>query len=247
MARRGEEADSSGAAWLVLRHTPIEGLGLLANALREVGVSHRYVDAYRGEPLPRDLRDVGGVIVLGGPMAAYDAEQHAFLRHELTLIERALTGGRPVLGICLGAQMIAQVLGARVYRGDRSEVGWGPITLTDEGRSDPLFADRHDSLTVFHLHADTYELPPDSVNLATSPLYDQQAFRWGDLVYGMQFHLELTDGMVSRLASDPESSRLIVDAGGDPQAITTNAAAHVEALKPVVRDVFTTYLQQCGL
>src|ERR1700757_4345160 len=102
-ARRGGEGDSSGegTSWLVLRHVQAEGLGLLANVLREVGVHHRYLDVARGEPLPRDLRGVGGPTPLGGPRPAYEPERHPFLAAESALIERAMTAGRPMLGICL--------------------------------------------------------------------------------------------------------------------------------------------------
>src|SRR4029077_15875218 len=180
MVRRGGDADASGegTSWLVLRHVQAEGLGLLANVLRDRGIHHRYLDLPRGEAPPRDLQNVGGLIVLGGPMAVYEAERHPFLKTESGLVERALTAGRPVLGICLGAQLIASVLGARVYAGERREVGWAPVELTDDGRDDPLFAGLDDSLTVFHFHGDTYELPPDAANLASSPMYEQQAFRW---------------------------------------------------------------------
>src|SRR5215470_20091671 len=132
MARRDEDADASGegTSWLVLRHTQAEGVGLLGNALRERGIHHRALDLARGEPVPKDLRGVGGLITLGGPMAAYELDKHPFLRSESALIEKAIAAGRPVLGVCLGAQLIAQVLGARVYPGERREVGWGPVELT---------------------------------------------------------------------------------------------------------------------
>src|SRR4029453_6470322 len=111
MRSRDGDADASGegTSWLVLRHTPTEGLGLLANSLRDLGIHHRYLDIARGEPLPRDLRGVGGLIVLGGPMSAYEGDKYPFLGQESGLIERALNAGRPVLGICLGAQLVAQV------------------------------------------------------------------------------------------------------------------------------------------
>jgi len=249
MPRRGEDEDSSGegTAWLVLRHNQVEGPGLLANVLREFGVQHRFLDLSRNEPPPRDLRAIGGLIVLGGAMAAYEADRHPFLKTEAGLIERMITAGRPVLGICLGAQLIAQVLGARVFAGERREVGWAPVTLTEDGQKDPLFAGSDKTLTVFHLHGDTYELPPDARNLARSSLYEQQAFCFVDLVYGLQFHLEFTEAIIGRLVTEPESRRYISEAGVDPQALVSESPAHVRALAGVAQRVFTEYFRQCGL
>ena len=248
MPRRPDaDASGEGTSWLVLRHTQAEGLGLLANVLRELGIHHRYLDLGRGEPLPRDIRSVGGLIVLGGPMAAYEADKYPFLAAESGLVERALTAGRPVLGICLGAQMIAQALGARVYPGERREVGWAPITLTEDGRDDPVFGGEDDELVAFHMHGDTYELPPDARNLATSALYEQQAFRWGDLVYGLQFHLEFTEAIIGRLVSEPESRAFITGAGVDPQKVVAETPALVRGLGDTVQRVFTNFFSQCGL
>jgi len=249
MVRRGGDADSSGegTSWLVLRHVPAEGLGLLANVLRDRGIHHRYLDLPRGEAPPRDLQNVGGLIVLGGPMAVYEAERHPFLRTESALVERAFTAGRPVLGICLGAQLVASVLGARVYAGERREVGWAPVTLTDEGRDDSVFGVLEPELTVFHMHGDTYELPADARNLARSPLYEQQAFRWGDVVYGLQFHLEFSEPMIQRLATEPETRAYITGAGVDPQALLRDSANHVRRLGTAVEKIFSEFFAQCGL
>jgi len=249
MPRRGEDAEASGGgtSWLVLRHAAAEGLGLLANVLRDFGIHHRYLDAHRGDPLPRDVRGVGGLILLGGPQSAYEDDKYAWLKAELALLEKAITAGRPVLGVCLGAQMIAQVLGARVLPGPRREVGWAPITLTADGRDDPIFFGVDSPLTVFHLHGDTYELPPDGVNLATSTLYEQQAFRWGELVYGFQFHLEYTEPIIQRLAMESESARWIHEAGADPKQLIAESPARVHELSDTAQRVFTGFFQQCGL
>jgi len=249
MARRDEDADASGegTSWLVLRHAQAEGIGLLGNALRERGIHHRALDIARGEPVPKDLRGVGGLIVLGGPMGAYEQDKHPFLRSETALLEKAIAAGRPVLGICLGAQLIAQVLGARVYPGEKREVGWGPVTLTADGLDDPLFVGGEPSLTVFHLHGDTYELPPDAANLATSRVYEQQAFRWGEIVYGFQFHLEFTESIITRLAQEPDSQRYMTEAGADVKQIVADTPAHVRDLTDTAQRVFENYFSQCGL
>ncbi len=249
MPRRGEDADASGegTSWIVLRHAAAEGLGLLANTLRDFGIHHRTLDGARGDPLPRDLRGVGGLIVLGGPMGAYEADRYPFLKAEYDLIDRALTAGRPVLGFCLGAQMIAHVLGAKVSPGPKREVGWAEITLTDDGKDDPLLVGAEERITVFHLHGDTYELPPDATNLATSALYEQQAFRLGDFVYGFQFHLEFTEAIIQRLATEPESMKYIQEAGVDPKQLLADTPRRVQAISDLAHDVFTNYFRQCGL
>ena len=249
MARRDEDADASGegTSWLVLRHAQAEGVGLLGNALRERGIHHRALDIARGEPVPKDLRGVGGLIVLGGAMGAYEQDKYPFLRSETALLEKAIAAGRPVLGICLGAQLVAQVLGARVYPGEKREVGWAPVTLTEDGRDDPLFVGGETSLTVFHLHGDTYELPPDAANLATSPLYEQQAFCWGDLVYGFQFHLEFTETIIGRLTAEPDSQRMMADAGVDVKRLVAETPGHVRDLSETCQRVFENYFAQCGL
>ncbi len=121
------------------------------------------------------------------------------------------------------------------------------MTLTEDGQDDPLFAGGDPSLTVLHLHGDTYELPPDARNLARSPAYEQQAFQWGELVYGFQFHLEFTDSIIARLASEPASKRYIEEAGVDPQKLVAESAARVRALTDVAQSVFANYFRQCGL
>lgn len=249
MARRGEDGDASGegTSWIVLRHAPAEGLGLLANAMRDYGVHHRYLDPPRGDAIPKDVRGIGGLIVLGGPQSAYEADKTPWLAAEAALVEKAVTAGRPVLGVCLGAQLIAQVLGGRAYAGERREVGWGPIRLTDDGKDDPLLVGAPDELNVFHLHGDTYELPPEGVNLATSPVYEQQAFRWGELVYGFQFHLEFTEAIIGRLATEPDSQRYIVEAGADPKQLVAESPKRVAALTEVAEQVFGRFFQNCGL
>ncbi len=246
--RLGEDADSEdGASWIVLRHTQAEGLGLLGNVLRDFGVHHRVLDMPRGEQPPRDLRTVGGLIVLGGPMSVYEADRLPWLKREIDLVERAVTAGRPVLGICLGAQMIAHAAGAKVYPGDKREVGWAPVTMTADGHDDPLLIGLPDQLNVFHMHGDTYELPPDATNLFTSSVYEQQAFSWGETVYGFQFHLEFTDAIIARLTSEAESQQYFIGAGADPQQLNAESPAKVKALTDPAQQIFTRYFQQCGL
>jgi len=245
MRSRGEDVGGGSAAWIVLRHSSIEGLGLLGTVLRDLGIQHRSLDASRGEPLPKEVP--GGLIVLGGNASLCGDGVPPYVTAECELVERAITNGRPVLGICLGAQMVAQVLGARVYKGERPEVGWGTVALTEDANDDPLFLDQPAALNVFHMHGDTYELPADARQLARSDAYEQQAFSWGSVVYGMQFHLEFTESIVERLVADPESHAYIEKAGTDPAALAAAAADRVAAMTSVAQDVFERYFQHCGV
>jgi GMP synthase (glutamine-hydrolysing) len=245
--RARDEDEAGNSSWIVIRHSSLEGVGLLGGVLRDQGIHHRGVDLYRGEPPPKDLRSVGGIIVLGGAMGAYETDRFPFLKTELQLLERTITAGRPVLGICLGAQMIAQVLGARVFPGDGREVGWGTVSLTDDGADDAVFGDAGATLDVFHMHGDTYELPADARQLARSDRYEQQAFEWGGMVYGLQFHLEFTESMLQRLAGDAETARYLRESGAAPERILADAPERLARIGETAQRVFRSYFQQCGL
>ncbi|HWP67631.1 MAG TPA: gamma-glutamyl-gamma-aminobutyrate hydrolase family protein [Candidatus Limnocylindria bacterium] len=247
MSRVRDEEDAGNSAWIVLRHSPLEGVGLLGTVLRDYGIHHRGLDLYRGEPAPKDTRSMGGLIVLGGAMGLHQVEQFPFLKTELQLVERTITAGRPVLGICLGAQMIAHALGARVFPGERREVGWGTVMLTAEAADDPVFGDSPSPLEVFHLHGDTYELPPDARHLARSDVYEQQAFEWGGVVYGLQFHLEFTESMIQRLTSDPEAARSLRESGVAPEKLLAEAAERTARIGEAAQRIFSNYFRQCGL
>lgn len=245
--RSRDEEDAGNSSWIVLRHSSLEGVGLLGTVLRDHGIHHRGLDLYRGEPAPKDVRTVGGLIVLGGAMGLHEVEKFPFLKAELQFVERTITAGRPVLGICLGAQMIAQVLGARVYAGERREVGWGTVTLTDDAADDPVFTDSSPPLEVFHMHGDTYELPADATHLARSDQYEQQAFGWGDVVYGLQFHLEFTESMIQRLTSDAEAVRYLRDNGASPEQVLAEAPERIARIGEAAQRIFGNYFAQCGL
>ena len=174
---------------LAIRHVPFEDLGAFEPAFIEAGCRIEYVEAPTGNLRDLDIRAPDVVVILGGPIGAYEEGRYPFLCHELSLIEQRLNMEMPLLGICLGAQPIARACGAKVYPGAVKEIGWGRVMLTAAGKESvlaPLSAD----VPVLHWHGDTFDLPADAERLASTELYPNQAFSIGTHVLGLQFHLE---------------------------------------------------------
>src|SRR5690348_9310037 len=176
---------------LAIRHVPFEDLGSFASVLRERGFAVAYRDAGLDDLGAPDLLDADLLIVLGGPIGVYEARDYPFLKGEIAMVERRLKAGRPVLGLCLGAQIMAKALGARVYQGKRKELGWGALELTDAGRKSAL-AELGPRTAVLHWHGDTFDLPRGAELLASTRLYANQAFAWRRYALGLQFHVEAT-------------------------------------------------------
>ena len=185
---------------LIVKNIAAEGPGTIEDYLRSQGLTTAVLDLRRGDPLPYP-GSFTHLVIMGGPMAVYEMHLHQHLKNEALLIEQAITAGKRVLGVCLGAQMIAHVLGARVYAGDRQEIGWYEVELSDAAMQDPamtqLAIQGRQAAEVFQWHGDTFDLPAGAVRLASSDLYPNQAFRFSDRVYALQFHIEVTPSIVS--------------------------------------------------
>ena len=184
---------------LVLQHVPPENLGTIADALDHRKIEHIYVRAFQEEPIPKDLERYAGLVVMGGPMGVADRDRMPFLKEEIRLIEQALRQKKPLLGVCLGSQLIAHALGAPVRRGDKKEIGWHRVRLTEEGKADPLFAGIEHSFFAYHWHGDVFDLPRDAVPLASSEQTRHQAFRYGPNAYGLLCHLEVTENLIREM------------------------------------------------
>jgi GMP synthase (glutamine-hydrolysing) len=190
-----------GLPWAVAQHTPTEGPGVLAGVLAAAGLDSRVIRLDHGDALPGPGA-VGGVLVMGGPMGVHDTVEHPWLDAERRWLADVVDAGLPVLGICLGAQQLAAALGASVTTGDRPEIGVGRVVLDAAGRHDPVLGPEGDHIPVVHWHGDTFAIPDGAVRLASSDRYDNQAFRFGDRVYGLQFHLEVDDEVAAGWAPD---------------------------------------------
>jgi GMP synthase (glutamine-hydrolysing) len=174
----------------VIRHVAFEDLGVFECVLAQRGVAVRYADAGVDHLEAAEIANADLVIVLGGPIGVYDEPSYPFLAGELRLIERRLRVGAPLLGVCLGAQLIAAAAGARVYPGPAKEVGFAPLTLTTEGQMSSLSALSASRNIVLHWHGDTFDLPVGAVRLASTPVTANQAFSIGPNVLALQFHME---------------------------------------------------------
>jgi GMP synthase (glutamine-hydrolysing) len=181
--------------WAVLQHVAHEGPGLIGDELIRAGLPVDVVRLDRGEGLPASGA-IGGLVVMGGPMGVHDGHDHPWLPAERELMAATVVAGKPVLGVCLGAQQLAAALGAEITTGEVPEIGLGRVELTAAGRLDPVTGPEYGGLSTstipcVHWHQDTFSLPEGAVHLAASRFFPHQAFRWGDRAYGLQFHVEV--------------------------------------------------------
>lgn len=184
---------------LIIKNVFSEGPGTIVDYLNAEKISYTLCDLSIGDAAP-ELDSFTHLLIMGGPMAVYEMHRYPYLINEALLIDRAIKAKRHVLGICLGAQMVAHVLGAKVYPGPKKEIGWYEVALAPDGMSDPLLSalalpDRN-AAQVFQWHGDAFDLPRNAARLASSDLYPNQAFRYADRVYALQFHIEVTPALV---------------------------------------------------
>jgi GMP synthase-like glutamine amidotransferase len=229
---------------LVLQHIACEPPAAFEDELRSRGLDVLRVELDEGDALP-DWRDFPAIVVMGGPMGAYDEAEHDWLASEKRLLRDAVEGGVPVWGVCLGAQLLASALGARVYRGERPEVGVLPVELTAEAADDPVFAAAPASFPALQWHGDTFDLPEGATLLARSAAYPNQAFRVG-ASYGLQFHIEVPLSLATDWGSVPAYAQSLESTLG-PGALDDLLAAVAEqesVTVPLARALFGRWLEQ---
>jgi GMP synthase (glutamine-hydrolysing) len=227
---------------LILSHIAFEDLGTLEAPLRERGFCLEFVNASMAHfPLPQ-AESCELLVVLGGPIGVYDQQEYPFLKDEIACIRQRLAARKPILGICLGAQLMAAALGAPVFPGTNGkEIGWAPIHAAPDAARAPWFAPLlSPGLSVFHWHGDTFDLPPGALHLAISELYASQAFAIGDFALGLQFHPEVT-------AADLESWYVghaceLHHAGITVESLRAAAREHGPALAAAARRFWNLWL-----
>jgi GMP synthase (glutamine-hydrolysing) len=229
---------------LVLQHIACEPPGVFEDVLAERGVELQRVELDEGET-PPDWHEFDAIVAMGGPMSANDDAELPWLAHERRLIGEAVHAGMPYWGVCLGVQLLAASLGARVYPGTEPEVGLLPVSLTGQARSDPVFGEAPHDLLTLQWHGDTFDLPDGAVRLASSPAYANQAFRF-ERAYGVQFHLEVSGEMAREWADVPAYASSLERTLGATQAQAFLAAIEENAdeMRTEGRQLFERWLDR---
>lgn len=175
---------------LLIQHAPHEHPAALRRVLTTQGIPFHWIHPYRGDRYPDEIEDIGGIVSLGGPMSSNDEGAHPWIRPELALLRQAFARNLPILGICLGGQLLARALGKRVFANPVAEVGWFPLELTAAGQADKILPAASATPTVYHYHFETFEIPDGASCLAKSAGCERQAYKLNDQTYGLQFHPE---------------------------------------------------------
>ncbi|HKV53442.1 MAG TPA: gamma-glutamyl-gamma-aminobutyrate hydrolase family protein [Candidatus Binataceae bacterium] len=220
----------------VLQHHPAENLGAIADSLEEAALAWQYVRVFDGAPIPADMKGAGGLVVMGGPETVYKLDQFPYLRDEMRLIEDALRQNKPILGVCLGSQLLAATLGATVKRGESREIGWYPVRLSPGASDDRLLRGLPPEFVAAHWHSDVFELPSQAVALASSEKSPVQAFRFGDKAYGLLFHAEMTAEILEALVGEFRDGLKRV--GIDGEAIAADAPKYLPPLNQIGATIF---------
>ncbi len=224
-----------------IRHVAFEDLAGFAPALDAAGFATTYFDTGSDDLAAPALAEADLLVVLGGPIGAYQDEIYPFLHAEVDLITRRLADDQPTMGICLGAQLIARAAGARVYPSGVKEIGFGPISLTEAGADSCLAPFAEEPLTL-HWHGDTFDLPEGAVHLASTDVCENQAFAIGSNIVGFQFHPEAMPRHIENWLIGHAAE--LAAAGADVTAMRKTAALQADALERKAHAVMASWLDQ---
>ncbi|HXX94773.1 MAG TPA: amidotransferase [Planctomycetota bacterium] len=221
---------------IVLQHAAPEGPAAIAGSILRRGLGLRTVRIDRGDPVPGSLDGAAGLVVMGGPMGVYEKDQYPHLAPEIGLLQQALRDGVPTLGVCLGSQLLAASLGARVFPSGRKEIGWHEVQLLEGARADPLWKNAPERFTPLHWHGDIFDLPPGAVPLASSAMTELQAFRSGTNAYGILFHLEIGGAEVREMVATFSAELAAAKIPSGP--IVAGIEAHLASVEHIGKEIF---------
>jgi GMP synthase (glutamine-hydrolysing) len=225
---------------LIVRHTPFEGAAGFRLPIEQAGYHFERINVYDPGFPTLDWLDPELVVVMGGPMGVYERDAHPWIDGEVTGLALRIAAGLPTIGVCLGSQMIAAALGCRVYPGPVKEVGFAPVGLSEAGLRSPL---RHlADVPVLHWHGDTFDLPDGAEPLAATPAFANQAFRIGDTLLALQFHVEM--GEDPRFAEWLEDVEYIAAANTNPAALAADHARLGSAAVAAGRAMLAEWLRR---
>ena len=233
---------------VVLQHISCEPPGVFADVLERHGIDVETVELDEGGVLP-DWGAADLLVVMGGPMGAYDEAEHPWLAGEKGWIAAAVRAGKPYFGVCLGAQLLAASLGAQVGPGAAPEVGVLPVDLTADGLADPVLSALGPRFAALQWHGDTFDIPAGAVGLASSTAYPHQAVRFGPVAYGVQFHLEVTDAMFAQWGKVPAyeaSARAALGQDGF-QVLASDFGGSRDEMSQGAERMFTAWLERAGI
>jgi GMP synthase (glutamine-hydrolysing) len=223
---------------LFIQHSEVDLPGLLGETLAEIGLPLDVIRPDLGQPVPHALDSFAGLVMGGGPQGAYEQERYPYLSSECVLVRHAARVGKPVLGLCLGAQLMALALGARVQPG-KPEMGFFEVTLDPISRYDPLWRGIPAKFIATHWHGDAFDIPPGGMRLGSSALTPNQLFRYGHALYGLQFHLEMTSDLLG--VAITRACGMPLQPGIDADLITRQGQECLPLLRETASTVFTRW------
>ncbi|QMU56402.1 MAG: amidotransferase [Candidatus Mycalebacterium zealandia] len=228
---------------LVFQHVGHEAPGRLGELMRENGFDIQSVNFGAGDGIPEKTDDFAALVVMGGPMNVYESGKYPYLESETRFLSDFIKSGRAVMGICLGAQLMAVALGARVYAGDEKEIGWYDITVTDEAADDAVFGAFSRTEKVFQWHGDTFDVPAGAERLAFSDYFPNQAFKYGEKAYALQFHIETNGQMVRDWLGKEENRRELESGVFDTEKIESDIGVYGGDMGKLADSVFSSFLK----
>jgi GMP synthase-like glutamine amidotransferase len=229
---------------MIFQNAPGEGHGIFADVLDDEGWEQQVIHLYLDEPVPPDWEQSSLLVIMGGPMNVYQEMEFPFLSVETEIINMALKNDFPVIGFCLGAQLMAKVLGARVLKGQKKEIGWYPVYLTHKGKGDPFLRKFPGTFNAFQWHGDTFELPNGADLLVSSDAYFNQAMKIGTMSYGFQFHFEITKDMILEWVTAGRKEILEMGPDAQEKTIVEDTKKYLLSLHALGRAFFKGYLKK---